>query len=76
MERRNKVMRNFLNKESDDGTQVTNCFTDGKKIWSYGTHFVLAEWSGIEDGEGREILLVNKQRYSNSTTTSLTFSRS
>ena len=67
MERRIKVMKNFLNKEYDNGTQRTNCFTDGKKVYSYGTHYALGEWTGIEDADGREILLVNKSRYSNTT---------
>jgi hypothetical protein len=67
MERRIQTMTSFLNKEVDKGTKRTRCFTDGEQIWSYGTHFVLAEWTGIKDEGGREIVLVNKTHYSMTT---------
>lgn len=64
MDRRLKVMQNFLGKSADAGTNKTRCFTDGKKIWSYGRHFVMAEWTDVRDSQGNEILLVNRERYS------------
>ena len=64
MDRRIEVMKNFLQKKFDEGTQRTNCFNNGRRLFSYGTHYVMAEWTGSYDEENNEILIVNEYRCS------------
>jgi hypothetical protein len=69
MERRDLVMKRFLRKEQDSGTQRTSCFSsfdygDNLILYSYGYHFELARFTGMFDENGKEILIVNNYSYS------------
>lgn len=62
-DRQGLVVDNFLAKRDDAGTQRTNMFCRYGSLYSYGTHFEMAKWSGVEY-QRKELLLVNSSRYS------------
>jgi hypothetical protein len=59
-----KASEAFVNQNYESG-KASNLFFEGKKIYSYGHHFLIAEF--VQNSDKKECIFFTKKGYSNST---------